>query len=86
MVCIWIIKMIPISGDDLSKDLVGAWLSPTPKNVCSSIGMMTFPTEWENKTCSKPPSRKSMSQIEYRVTFSESVINKMYDMEYFESD
>ena len=37
----------------------GWWLSPkTPlKNMSSSIGMMTFPTEWENKTYSKPPTR-----------------------------
>ena len=28
----------------------GWWLSPTPlKHMSSSIGMMTFPTEWENK-------------------------------------
>ena len=28
---------------------------PTPlKNMSSSVGMMTFPTEWKNKTCSKP--------------------------------
>ena len=26
------------------------------KNMSSSIGMMTFPTEWENKKCSKPPT------------------------------
>ena len=30
---------------------------PTPlKNMSSSVGMMTFPTEWKNK-CSKPPTR-----------------------------
>ena len=29
---------------------------PTPlKNMSSSVGMMTFPTEWEKK-CSKPPT------------------------------
>ena len=28
----------------------GWWLNPTPlKNMTSSIGMMIFPTEWENK-------------------------------------
>ena len=26
-----------------------------------SVGMMTFPTEWKNKTCSKPPTRKQCS-------------------------
>ena len=31
----------------------GWWLRrPLRKNMSSSIGMMTFPTEWENKTCS----------------------------------
>ena len=29
-------------------DLVGGWATPL-KNMSSSIGMMTFPTEWENK-------------------------------------
>ena len=28
--------------------LVGGWFTPL-KNMSSSIGMMTFPTEWENK-------------------------------------
>ena len=28
--------------------LVGGWATPL-KNMSSSIGMMTFPTEWENK-------------------------------------
>ena len=26
------------------------------KNMSSSVGMMKFPTEWKNKTCSKPPT------------------------------
>ena len=30
---------------------------PLWRNVSSSVGMMKFPTEWENKTCSKPPTR-----------------------------
>ena len=35
----------------------GWWETPTPlKNMSLSIGMMTFPTEWENKKCSKPPT------------------------------
>ena len=30
---------------------------PTPlKKMTSSVGMMTFPTEWKHKTCSKPPT------------------------------
>ena len=30
---------------------------PTPlKNMSSSVGIMTFPTEWKNKPCSKPPT------------------------------
>ena len=34
--------------------LVGGWALPE-KNDNSSV-MMTFPTEWKNKTCSKPPT------------------------------
>ena len=39
-----------------NSSLVGGW--PTPlKKMSSSVGMMTFPTEWTNKkTCSKPPT------------------------------
>ena len=34
------------------------WFQPTPlKNRSSSVGMMTFPTEWRKNTCSKPPTR-----------------------------
>ena len=43
--------------------LVGGW--PTPlKNMSmsSSVGMMTFPTEWTNKTWSKPPSSGFLHQ------------------------
>ena len=30
--------------------LAGWWLSPTPlKNMSSSVGVMTFPTEWKIK-------------------------------------
>jgi hypothetical protein len=33
----------------------GWWLSPSPlKNMTSSVGMMTFPTEWKHKKSSKP--------------------------------
>ena len=36
--------------------LVGGSM-PTPlKHMSSSIGMIKFPTEWKNKTCSKPPT------------------------------
>ena len=41
-------------------DNLWIWLvvDKTPlKNMSSSIGMMTFPTEWENKECSNPPTR-----------------------------
>ena len=30
---------------------------PSEKWWSSSVGMKTFPTEWKNKTCSKPPTR-----------------------------
>ena len=37
---------------------------PTPlKNISSSIGMMTFPTEWRNKTCSKPLTRYDCNML-----------------------
>jgi hypothetical protein len=29
---------------------------PPLKNMSSSVGMITFPTEWKNKKCSKPPT------------------------------
>jgi hypothetical protein len=36
----------------------GWWLTyPSEKWWSSSVGMMTFPTEWTNKKCSKPPTR-----------------------------
>jgi len=42
---------------------------PTPlKNMSSSVGMMTFPTEWTNKTCSKPSS--SYSEWVSKLTYS----------------
>jgi hypothetical protein len=35
----------------------GWWFFATPlKNMSASVGMMTFPTEWKNKKCSKPPT------------------------------
>ena len=33
----------------------GGWATP-PKSMTSSVGIMTFPTELNNKTCSKPPT------------------------------
>jgi hypothetical protein len=34
---------------------------PTPlKNMTSSVGVMTFPTEWKNKKWSKPPTSNVM--------------------------
>ena len=34
-----------VNGDNYA----GWWLSPAPlKHMSSSVGMMTFPTEWEN--------------------------------------
>ena len=36
---------------------VSGWCTyPSEKWWSSSIGMMTFPTEWKNTTCSKPPT------------------------------
>ena len=35
--------------------LVGGWATPL-KNVSSSVGMMTFPTEWEKKKGLTPPT------------------------------
>ena len=35
--------------------LVGGWPTPLNTYFCSSLGMMTFPTEWK-QTCSKPPT------------------------------
>ena len=47
--------MIAFMGFINQQSLVGG--IPTPlKNMSSSIGMMTFPTEWK-KTCSKAPTR-----------------------------
>ena len=45
-------------GPRNAQHVTGWWLSPTPlKNMSLSVGMMTFPTEWKNKKCSKPPTR-----------------------------
>ena len=35
--------------------MVGGWALPLWK-IWNSVGMMTFPTEWKDKTCSKPPT------------------------------
>ena len=44
-------------GQQKEQQLVGGWATPL-KNMSSSIGMMTFPTEWENKKlmATKPPT------------------------------
>ena len=44
--------------------LVGQYTHPSEKY--ESIGMMKFPTEWENK-CSKPPTRENASQNHIRI-------------------
>jgi len=31
-------------------------VSTYPSEKYESVGMMTFPTEWKNKKCSKPPT------------------------------
>ena len=33
------------------------WWFTYPSEKYESIGMMTFPTDWRNKKCSKPPTR-----------------------------
>ena len=42
------------------KTLVGGW--PTLKNMSSSVGMIIH-NIWENKTCSKPPTRTRLMCI-----------------------
>ena len=51
--------ILAVERRDMWPSMTGWWLSPTPlkNDVCSSVGMMTFPTEWENKTYSKAPTR-----------------------------
>jgi len=50
---LWKIK----NGSQANK--AGWWLtSPLKNDEWKSVGMMTFPTEWKNKKCSKPPTRK----------------------------
>ena len=45
----------PVAG--LKQMPLGGWALPLRKNMSSSIGMMTFPSEWKNEKCSKPPTR-----------------------------
>ena len=40
MVIIWLMMV--------NNSLVGGWATPL-KNMSSSVGMMTFPTEWQHK-------------------------------------
>ena len=35
--------------------MLGGGIPSRLKNMSSSVGMMTFPTEWKNKKCSKLP-------------------------------
>ena len=36
------------------------------KNMSSAVGMMTFPTAWKNKKCSKPPTnQQSIHEVKY---------------------
>ena len=34
----------------------GWWYTYPSEKIWKSVGIMTFPTEWKNKTCSKPPT------------------------------
>jgi len=52
---------IPVGEWSPTRQLVGGW--PTPlKNISSSLGVMTFPTEWKviKVHGSKPPTRQMM--------------------------
>ena len=56
-------------------DVYGVWLvvdQPTPlKKMTSSVGMMTFPTEWKKySSCSKPPTRYILDMNGYDPLFS----------------
>ena len=62
----WISEAIWIYGHhpqdlwwSIYRSFSGCWFQPTPlKNdgVCQ-LGSWKFPSEWKNKTCSKPPTR-----------------------------
>ena len=45
----------------LKHNVTGWWLSLPLRKIWKSIGMMKFPTEWENKECSKPPIRSDLT-------------------------
>ena len=54
--------MTALKSKDLHERLVGG--IPTPlNNMSSSVGMMKFPYIMKNKTCSKPPTRRSIQQF-----------------------
>ena len=46
MVIVWLMMV--------NNNLIGG--IPIPLKNMTSVGMMTFPTEWKNKNCSKPPT------------------------------
>ena len=53
----------PIAGE-ITTYSSGWWLSPTPlKNMSSSVGMMTFPTECIKFSSKPPTSHGSISSI-----------------------
>ena len=53
---------ITINHQPKCETITGWWLtSPSAKNMTSSVGMMTFQSEWKNKTCLKPPTRSLLS-------------------------
>ena len=52
------LEMTPISWDIKTKPRTIWWLTnSSEKYEWKSVGMVTFPTEWNNKKCSKPPTR-----------------------------
>jgi len=52
MVNLWVIMvmmMVMMMVFMMVNNLVGGFKHPPLKNMRSSVGMMTFPTEWKNK-------------------------------------
>ena len=54
----WDLLMVNGSLMGFNDDLYCLVVEPYPseKSWSSSVGMMTFPTEWKNNKCSKPPT------------------------------
>jgi len=51
----------------------GWWYTYSPEKYWS-VGMMTFPTEWKNNKCLKPPTRNYMNFIYiHRITWASAV-------------